>query len=161
MELLRRGFHVGYVNVQNMYGAPSAMEPMDAFYAHVRREYGLGEKAVLAGFSRGGLFAFNWAALHPERVGAVYGDNPVCDFKSWPGGKGVGKGSKVDWERLLGVYGFSTEADALSFQGNPVDNLASMAAARVQVLGFCGKADEVVPGAENIGLFRRRYEALG
>lgn len=161
LELLRRGFHVGYVNVQNMYGAPAAMEHMDAFYGHVRKEYGLGEKAVLAGFSRGGLFAFNWAAIHPERVCAVYGDNPVCDFKSWPGGRGAGKGSKADWDRLLGVYGFPTEVEALAFGKNPVDNLAAMAAARVPVLGFCGKADEVVPVAENIGLLRQRYEALG
>jgi lysophospholipase L1-like esterase len=36
-----------------------------------------------------------------------------------------------------------------------------MAAARVPVLGFCGKADEVVPVAENIGLVRQRYGALG
>jgi pimeloyl-ACP methyl ester carboxylesterase/lysophospholipase L1-like esterase len=161
LELLRRGFHVGYVDVQNMYGAPTAMEPMDAFYQHVRQEYGLGEKVALAGFSRGGLFAFNWAALHPERTGAVYGDNPVCDFKSWPGGKGTGKGSKGDWDRLLGVYGFPGEAEALAYQGNPVDNLAALAAARVPVLGFCGRADEVVPVAENIGLLRQRYEALG
>jgi sialidase-1 len=161
LELLRRGFHVGYINVQNMYGAPSAMTHMDGFYEQVRREHGLGEKVVLAGFSRGGLFAFNWAALHPERVGAVYGDNPVCDFKSWPGGKGAGRGSKADWERLLGVYGFAAEAEALSFARNPVDNLASMAAARVPVLGFCGRADDVVPVAENIGLLRQRYEALG
>jgi pimeloyl-ACP methyl ester carboxylesterase len=161
MELLRRGFHVAYINVQNMYGAPAAMPHMDAFYEHLRREYGVGEKAILAGFSRGGLFAFNWAALHPERVAAVYGDNPVCDFKSWPGGKGAGKGSKGDWERLLGVYGFSTDSEALSFQRNPVDNLATMAAARVPVLGFCGRADDVVPVAENIGLLRQRYEALG
>jgi sialidase-1 len=161
LELLRRGFHVGYINVQNMYGAPAAMEHMDAFYEHVRREHGLGEKAVLAGFSRGGLFAFNWAALHPERVAAVYGDNPVCDFKSWPGGKGMGRGAKADWERLLGVYGFAAEAEALSFARNPVDNVASMAAARVPVLGVCGRADDVVPVAENIGLLRQRYEALG
>jgi sialidase-1 len=161
LELLRRGFHVGYVNVQNMYGAPAAMEHMDAFYQHVRKEYGLGEKVALAGFSRGGLFAFNWAALHPERTGAVYGDNPVCDFKSWPGGKGAGKGSKGDWDRLLGVYAFPGEAEALAFKGNPVDNLASLAAAKVPVLGFCGRADEVVPVAENIGLVRQRYEALG
>jgi pimeloyl-ACP methyl ester carboxylesterase len=161
LELLRRGFHVGYINVQNMYGAPPAMIHMDAFYEQVRREHGLGEKAVLAGFSRGGLFAFNWAALHPGRVGAVYGDNPVCDFKSWPGGKGMGRGSKADWERLLGVYGFAAETEALSFARNPVDNLASMATARVPVLGFCGRADDVVPVAENIGLLRQRYEALG
>jgi hypothetical protein len=61
----------------------------------------------------------------------------------------------------LGVYGFPGEAEALAFKANPVDNLASMAAVKVPVLGFCGRADDVVPVAENIGLVRQRYEALG
>ncbi|MCC6507902.1 MAG: hypothetical protein IT423_02260, partial [Pirellulaceae bacterium] len=31
--LLAKGFHVGYINVQNLYGGPQAMEAMDAMYA--------------------------------------------------------------------------------------------------------------------------------
>ena len=87
IALLSRGFHVAYVDVQNMYGAPVAMKHMDQFYAYVTHAHGLSPKPVLEGFSRGGLFAFNWAALHPDRVAGLYVDAPVCDFKSWPGGK--------------------------------------------------------------------------
>jgi hypothetical protein len=54
IELLGKGFHIAYVNVQNLYGAPKAMDAMDAFYDHVTREYGLMPKVVLEGFSRGG-----------------------------------------------------------------------------------------------------------
>ncbi len=160
IALLGRGFHVAYVDVQNMYGAPVAMKHMDQFYAHVTRAYGLSPKPVLEGFSRGSLFAFNWAALHPDRVAGLYVDAPVCDFKSWPGGKGVGPGSPGDWQALLKVYGF-TEAQALAYDKNPVDNLAPLAKAHIPILAVIGDADEVVPVSENINLVEARYQAVG
>ena len=160
IALLGRGFHVAYVDVQNMYGAPIAMKHMDQFYAHVTRAYGLSPKPVLEGFSRGGLFAFNWAALHPDRVAGLYVDAPVCDFKSWPGGKGVGPGSPGDWQAVLKVYGF-TEAQALAYDKNPVDNLAPLANAHIPIFAVIGDADEVVPVGENINLVENRYQALG
>jgi pimeloyl-ACP methyl ester carboxylesterase/lysophospholipase L1-like esterase len=160
IALLGKGFHVAYVDVQNMYGAPVAMKHMDQFYAQVTRTYGLSPKPVLEGFSRGGLFAFNWAALHPDQVAGLYVDAPVCDFKSWPGGKGVGPGSPGDWQTLLKVYGF-TEAQALAYHKNPVDNLAPLAKAHIPILAIVGAADEVVPVSENINLVEARYQALG
>ena len=48
---------------------------------------GLGKKAVLIDISRGGLYAYRWAAEYPEKVAVIYGDAAVCDFKSCPGGK--------------------------------------------------------------------------
>jgi pimeloyl-ACP methyl ester carboxylesterase/lysophospholipase L1-like esterase len=160
IALLGKGFHVAYVDVQNMYGAPVAMKHMDEFYAQVTRAFKLSHKPVLEGFSRGGLFAFNWAALHPDRVAGLYVDAPVCDFKSWPGGKGVGPGSPGDWQTLLKVYGF-TEAQALAYDKNPVDNLAPLAKAHIPILAVIGDADEVVPVSENINLVETRYQALG
>src|SRR5690349_2167336 len=41
IALVGKGFHVAYVNVQNLYGAPKALDAMDVFYDHVTREYGL------------------------------------------------------------------------------------------------------------------------
>ena len=161
LELLRRGFHVGYINVQNLYGAPASMAPMNEFYDYVRSVFRLSSKVSLAGFSRGGLFAFNWAAANLDKVAAIYADNAVCDFKSWPAGKGGGVGGKKDWERLLGVYQFANEAEALKYGGNPVDTLSSLARASVPIVGFSGKADDVVPFAENIGLVQSRYSELG
>jgi pimeloyl-ACP methyl ester carboxylesterase/lysophospholipase L1-like esterase len=160
-ELLRRGFHVAYLNVQNLYGAPSALDAMDSFYASLTKQFSLGKKTALAGFSRGGLFAFNWAARNPEKVAAIYGDNPVCDFKSWPGGKGSGKGSPADWQRLFTAYGFADETEALRFPSNPVDNLKPLANAGIHIVGFCGSADNVVPPQENILLVQQRYTELG
>ena len=160
LGLLSNGWHVAYVNVQNLYGAPVALDAMDKFYAHVRQTYGLNAKTVLEGFSRGGLFAFNWAARHPDQVASLYVDAPVCDFKSWPGGKGKGKGSVGDWKRLKEVYGF-TEEQALAYKLNPVDNLAPLAQAKLPILSVCGDADRVVPMDENTRLVETRYKALG
>lgn len=160
IALLGKGFHVAYMNVQNLYGAPVALDHMDRFYAHLTKEFGLAKKTVLEGFSRGGLFAFNWAARNPDKVAAIYVDAPVLDFKSWPGGKGKGKGSASDWKRCLEVYGL-TEEQAMAYPLNPVDNLAPLAKANIPILSVCGEADTVVPMDENTRLAEKRYKALG
>ncbi|MFA5206983.1 MAG: alpha/beta hydrolase [Lentisphaeria bacterium] len=160
IALLEKGFHAAYMDVQNLYGAPVALDHLDRFYEHLTREHGLSARVVLEGFSRGGLFAFNWAARHPERVAGIYVDAPVCDFKSWPGGKGCGSGSPEDWERCKQVYGL-TEAQALAYPLNPVDNLAPLARAGIPIISICGAADQVVPMAENTDVVKERYEKLG
>ncbi len=160
LALLKHGFHVAYIDIQNLYGGPPAMEAMDAMHAHVTQHFGLSQKTVLEGFSRGGLFSLNWAARHPEFVACIYNDAPVCDFKSWPGGKGRSPGSKGDWERCLRVYGL-TEEQAMEWKGNPVDNLEPLAKGKIPILHVCGATDDVVPIEENSLIVRDRYVALG
>jgi pimeloyl-ACP methyl ester carboxylesterase len=160
VALLGHGWHVAYMNVANMYGAPMALDHMDTFYDYLRANHQLAAKAVLEGFSRGGLYAFNWAARHPDRVASLYVDAPVCDFKSWPGGKGQSPGAKKEWAECLQVYHLS-EAEALTYPLNPVDNLAPLAKARIPILSICGGADEVVPLEENSALVATRYRQLG
>lgn len=158
--LLKQGFAVGYIDVSNMYGAPKALDIMDEYYQTVTKAYGLSPKTVLEGFSRGGLFAYNWASRHPGQVMALYVDAPVCDFKSWPAGKGKSNGSPEDWKRLLEVYGM-TETEALAYKGNPVDNLNVLAKARIPILAVVGDADDVVPVEENTAIVETRYKKLG
>lgn len=160
IALLAEGVFVAYMDVSNMYGAPSAMEPMDKFYDHLTKKYRLSRKTVLEGFSRGGLFAFNWAAINPEKVAAIYADAPVCDFKSWPGGKGKGSGSVGDWDLCKKVYGL-TDEQATVFTGNPVDNLKPLAEAKIPILIVCGEIDTVVPIDENTRVVEKRYKELG
>lgn len=161
LALLERGFHLVFIEVGNTFGAPSAMKHWDAFYLLLTRDYGLAPKTVLEGLSRGGLYVYNWAAANPTKVSVLYGDNPVCDFKSWPGGKGKGPGSPDDWRKLQQDYGFRSEAEALAYRKNPVDNLAALAKAHVPIVHVCGDADEVVPFPENTLLLKDRYEKLG
>ena len=160
LALLARGFHLAYVEVGNTFGSPSAMRIWERFHDRLARA-GLSRRPVLEGLSRGGLYVHNFASLHPRRVGCVLGDNPVCDFKSWPGGKGVGPGSPSDWRKLISDYGFRDEAEALAYRGNPVDTLGPLARARVPVIHVAGDADEVVPYGENSKLLVERYRAMG
>ena len=160
IALLGKGFHVAYMDLQNMYGAPAALDLMDQFHAQLTREFGLAPKTVLEGFSRGGLFAFNWAARNPTKVAAIYVDAPVCDFKSWPGGKGKGNGSPGDWQGVLKAYGL-TDEQALAYKLNPVDNLAPLAKAKIPILSVCGEADKTVPIDENTRVVEKRYQQLG
>lgn len=158
--LLAKGFHHVHIRVGNTFGCPEALRHFDAFYDTLVAR-GLARQAVLIGISRGGLYAYRWAAAHPERVAVIYGDAPVCDFKSWPAGKGSGPGSAADWQALLRYYGFHDEAEALAYRGNPVDVLPELARAGVALIHVVGDADEVVPPAENTDIVEKRYRTLG
>ena len=107
------------------------------------------------------LYAYNWASQNPDKVVCIYGDAPVCDFKSWPGGKGKGKGSPGDWKSLLKCYQFKDEAAALAWPSNPIDSLAPLAKAKIPLIHVVGDVDDVVPVAENTAIIEQRYKALG
>jgi pimeloyl-ACP methyl ester carboxylesterase len=158
--LLGKGFHVAYIDMPNLYGAPAAIEIMDLFHDQLTKTLGLSQKVVLEGFSRGGLYAFNWATHRPADVAGLYVDAPVCDFKSWPGGRGKSQGSSSDWQKLLQAYCF-TEAQAIAYGKNPVDTLAPLAKAGVPILAVVGELDDAVPVRENIDIVERRYQSLG
>lgn len=161
LALLEKGYYLSYMNVGNTFGAPSAIAHLDQYYQFVTREGHLHRKVVLEGFSRGGLYAYNFAAKYPGRVAAIYGDAPVCDFMSWPGGKGKGPGSKDDWTALQACYGFKIEQEALDYKLNPVDTLSILARAHIPILHVVGGADEVVPVAENTDIVEARYKRQG
>lgn len=160
IALLKKGYHVAYAEVGNSFGSPSAIARWDELYAYLRFEHLFADRVVLEGMSRGGLLIYNWASRNPEKVACIYGDNPVCDFKSWPAGKGEGKGSPRDWARCLEFYGF-TEAEALAYTGNPIDQLKPIAEAGIALIHVVGDADQVVPVAENTAILEKRYKALG
>jgi pimeloyl-ACP methyl ester carboxylesterase len=158
--LAAKGFYVVYIDLQDMYGAPVALDLMDKFYKYLTKEKSLDKKAVLEGFSRGGLFAFNWAARHPNNVSCIYVDAPVCDFKSWPGGKGKSEGSPDDWKKLKNVYGFKNEKEAMDYKLNPIDNLEPLVNAGIPILCVCGETDVAVPMKENINIVAERYKKM-
>lgn len=159
-DLLKAGYFHAHIKVGNTFGSPEAIRHFNAFYK-ILTGAGLARKATLIGMSRGGLYAYRWASENPDKVAVIYGDNPVCDFKSWPGGKGKGKGSKGDWQQLLRCYGFKDEAEALAYPGNPIDILPALAKAGIALIHVVGDADDVVPVAENTAIVEERYKKLG
>jgi pimeloyl-ACP methyl ester carboxylesterase len=144
------------MDAKNMYGGPKAMALFGQFYAHVVVNYHLAQRVVLEGFSRGGLYAFNFAATHPSRVAALYLDAPVLDIRSWPGRNRASK----EWAECLEAYGL-TEETLVQFRGNPLDRIVPVAKAGVPIIAVCGDADQTVPFAENTGLLEKRFRELG
>jgi hypothetical protein len=161
LSMLERGWHLVYMNVGNTFGCPSAMAHFDELYRELVGRRGFHPRPLLEGLSRGGLYVYAWAASNPDKVGLIYGDNPVCDFKSWPGGRGAGPGSARDWEELKRCYGFRSDAEALAWPGNPVDRLEPIVAAGIPVIHVFADADEAVPWEENTGALAERIRELG
>ena len=159
IALLERGFHVAYCEVGSLFGSPKAVERWNKFYTYFT---GLGfhSKVVIEGMSRGGLISYNWAKANPDKVSCIYADAPVCNITSWPGGKGVGKGSAGDWKKAMAAYEF-TEEQAMAFKGNPIDGLEVLAKAGVPLIHVCGADDKVVPMSENTDILAKRYKELG
>jgi pimeloyl-ACP methyl ester carboxylesterase/lysophospholipase L1-like esterase len=160
IALLGKGFHIVYLRVPDTLGAPSTVKTWTEFYNHLVKEYKFSKKPSLVGLSRGGLYCYNWAIANPDKVSCIYGDAPVCDFKSWPGGKGKGKGDPKNWARVLELWGFKTDEEAIAAKVNPVDNLAPLAKRHVPLLHVFGDKDDVVPADENTLLLAERYRKL-
>ena len=158
IALLQRGFHLVYHDVAGLFGAPSAVARWNAFYDFLVKELHFSSKPVLEGMSRGGLIIFNWAKQNPDKVAALYADAPVCDFKSWP--LAPNKNTPGDAAQCLKAYGL-TDEQAQTYADQPFDNLETLAARKIPVLAVCGKADSVVPMAENTDILAERYRKLG
>ena len=147
--LVAEGFHLAYINTDNLFGSPTAVKIWDDFHQYLIEEIELQYKVSLMGVSRGGLFIYNWAKDHPDKVACIYAEAPVLDFKSWPGGFGDSEGSPKDWEKLKEVYHFSSDEEAKAYKDNPIDNLKDLPAHRVPILHMIGLNDQVVPVDEN------------
>ncbi|MFA6286795.1 MAG: alpha/beta hydrolase [Opitutaceae bacterium] len=159
-QVVARGFYLVYLDVSDHYGCPKAIAHGDVLWREMTTQFGLAKTCAFIALSRGGLFAYNYAATFPERVACIYADNPVCDFKSWPAGWGEGPGSAADWTKCLAVYEFTVE-QARSYGDNPVDRAEVIAKAGIPIFQVLGDADEVVPVSENGYLLRERFKAGG
>ena len=159
--LVSQGFHVAFVHLPDKFGRPDAVKTWTRFYEFLIGNHHLNRKVALEGVSRGGLYVYNWAKHNPDKVSCIYTEAPVCDFKSWPGGLGKGKGSPVEWNKLKKEFGFGSDEEAVKYQNNPVDNLEPLAAAKVPVLHMIGLNDEIVPPAENTFVLVDKYIKLG
>ena len=159
-ELVKRGFHLGYVDVAGLFGSPEAMQRGKLFYDHVVKQFALSAAPAMEGVSRGGLFVYNWVSLHPQLVSCIYCDTPVCDFKSWPLGSGSGIGSAAAWKQCLQAWNMD-EATALKFGGNPVDDFSAVAEAKIPILHIVSESDKVVPPVENTYLLQKHLQAAG
>lgn len=146
--LVSKGFHIAYVDTDGLLGHPQAMQVWDRFYTFLTKKYELAEKVALEGVSRGGLFVYGWAKRNPWKVSCIYLEAPVCDPRSWPGGKGDGIGSQKDWDHWLDLYNYAPN-EVPDIVDIPLNNLESLASFKVPILHVIGLKDKVVPPSEN------------
>ena len=138
------GYTRVYYCISDMYGSYNAVRLMHTFYRHVIKEFDLDAKCALFGFSRGGLYAFNFALFYPEYVEKIYLDAPVLDMRTWPL-----KDSKHR-DEVYFEYGLNDETIE-SFGGHPIENLKEFFSLNIPLLLVAGGADEVVPFDRNAG----------
>lgn len=146
--LLEKGWFLAYHCVSDLYGNPESVEMMKEFYDAVTSSLSLNKKSALFGFSRGGLYAVNFALNYPDACGTLYLDAPVLDIRSWPGGLGVGRGEPSCWEQCKMVYRLD-DSTALRFSDNPLDHVKALANTKIPVILVCGDSDVTVPFEEN------------
>ena len=153
--LLKEGWHIAYYDVTHLYGSPRAVRLFKAFYDYVVPAFGLAPKLTVEGFSRGGYFAFNWAAAYPETVASLYVDAPVCDITTWPK-----KTDPARWPEFLAEWGVKEEEVDSAFRGNAVQLLPPIAAAHIPIISVCGDADRAVPYDDNMRKVEEAYRSL-
>lgn len=158
--LLERGWCLTYFHISDMYGCPQAVEWMESFRQLVVSEWNLNDKTVLEGFSRGGLYACNYAAAHPDKVSCLYLDAPLLDIRNWPGGFATNPRQDKEWEDCKRWYGLTDET-AKDFHGNPLDKAEDLCRAGIPILLVAGLADKTLEYSENGGRLNAIYERLG
>ena len=152
--LLDEGYTRVNYGISDKYGSYNAVRLMHKFYNFIVKEFNLDEKCSLFGFSRGGLYAFNFALFYPECVEKVYLDAPVLDMKSWPPAGSVEQGQAFE------EYGLNADT-LLTFKGNPIDNLDEFFSLGLPLLLIAGGKDEVVAFEENSGKLIEYCKANG
>ena len=84
-KFLAAGIAVAGIDAGDTHGNPQSREIFTALYDELIKHRGFSAKPCFLARSRGGLFAFNWAAEHPDQVSCIAGIYPVCDLESYPG----------------------------------------------------------------------------
>ncbi|OON97590.1 MAG: hypothetical protein ATN31_08055 [Candidatus Epulonipiscioides saccharophilum] len=151
IEMLNRGYYLAYYKIPNLYGSPEAVELMNDFYEMITSKFSLNKKVILFGFSRGALYAMNFAEKYANYVDSIYLDAPVLDIKSWPGGLFNGTGSRTDYHKCLKCYDLHTY-NVFKFKSNPLDKLEFLIKHKIPLAIVAGDSDTVVPINENASI---------
>ena len=77
VELLGRGFHIAFIT-------PDPGKQWDAWYAFLTEKHGFSKKPAFVGMSKGGVNEYQWTTANPDKVSAIYGDNPAIRPEDLP-----------------------------------------------------------------------------
>lgn len=152
--LLNMGYARVYYQISNMYGSDRAVRLMHKFHLHLTEKFGFTARPCLFGFSRGGLYAFNYALYYPEYVDKNYLDAPVLNLKSWP------PKDSAEHLQLLSEY-LLDENTFQMYNFSPIDRLPEFSRSGHKILLVAGLKDSTVPYNENGKILADYYAENG
>ena len=161
IEMLKRGYHVAYIETQTRWHVDSDDEAKLALADYLKENYGLSDKCVTVGMSCGGLQSIYFAAKYPERVAALFLDAPVTNLLSCPAY--VGNEEKMPenfWSEFHKNTGI-TLSELLNYRNHPIDRVPDLVRAGIPVFMAAGDSDEVVPYEENGAYLEKYYKENG
>ena len=164
LKLLERGFHHVHIDLFSTYLNPDGIRKAEAFY-ELLQGLGFHKKAALIGLSYGGLFSFRYAAEHPETVGVIYADAPLCRFDIIPENRaGVPQNLLKFFEEATANHAaaYNVTIDKLaSHPLAPINNMSAIARAKIPILAVRSGQDQSVIPEKNIDLVAEALEKDG
>jgi pimeloyl-ACP methyl ester carboxylesterase len=155
IAMLKLGYYLIYYRLSDMYGNEESVELMKNAYDALLEIFRFRKKVILFGFSRGGLYAVNFAVKYPETIAALYLDAPVLDINDWPRQK-----NRECWRECLNCYGID-EKDIEIFTGTPIHKMGVLIKNKIPLIIVAGDKDEVVDYEKNAKLLAEQYFKSG
>ena len=166
LQLLDRGFHHVHFDVFSTYMNDEGVKKLEKFYAMLQGMH-FHKKAALIGMSYGGLFSLRWAAEHPETVGAMYLDAPVCSF-AFTADRINEKASpeiidfvKRESAKHFAAYNVSDVDGLRNHPKNPLNNYLPIAKAEIPMLVIRSGQDLSVIPETNIDVLEEKIKSAG
>lgn len=158
LELVRRGWHLCYLENDNRWGTDSDADRKAKFVDYMAENFGLERKFTAVGMSCGGLCSIYFAARYPELVSAMFLDAPVLNFLSCPMGFGIGDryGGEEVWQEFTSAHPV-TLSELLTYRNHPLDKIPDVIKSRIPLAMYYGDQDTIVPYEENGILLEREY----
>lgn len=159
IEMLKRGFHLAYVQNETRFATVSDCGRKARFVDYVSEKYGLRDKCITVGYSCGGAHAVNFAGYFPEKVCLIFIDAPVLNFCDYPGRLPGGKCEAVWENEFIHAYPNITRAGLLNFENHPINRTGALKEAKIPIIMLYGEEDKTVIYEKNGKLLEIEYEA--
>ena len=166
LKLLERGFHHVYFDVFSTYMNEEGVHELEKFYALLQTMQ-FHKKAALFGMSYGGLFSLRWAEEHPETVGVIWLDAPVCNLgfaaerNEQNASAAMLKTMQEEAEKHFAAYHVSSLQGLLAHPLNPLNNYLPIAKAGIPILAIRSGQDQSVLPETNIDLLEKLLREAG
>ena len=166
LKLLERGFHHVHFDVFSTYMNEEGVLALEKFYAMLQKMH-FHKKAALIGMSYGGLFSLRWAAEHPETVGVIWLDAPVCSLgfaaqrNEQNASPAILKSMRGEAEKHFAAYKVRDLQGLLDHALNPLNNYLPIAKAGIPILAIRSGQDQTVLPENNIDILEKRLLESG